>query len=68
MSPPRSPAEVWRQLVEEAGEEEIDRAARVSVAKAERELAEAGFDVDAERAKADGLLDWLDGGQPKLPR
>jgi|HubBroStandDraft_2_1064218.scaffolds.fasta_scaffold114369_2 hypothetical protein len=68
MSPLRSPAELWRQLVEEAGEEEIDRAAQVSVAQAERELAEAGFDVDAERAKADGLLDWLDQGQAKLPR
>jgi hypothetical protein len=68
MSPPRSPAELWRQLVEEAGEEVIDRAARVSVAQAERDLAEAGFDVDAERARADGLLDWLDGGLAKLPR
>jgi hypothetical protein len=68
MSPLRSSAELWRQLVEEAGEEEIDRAARVSVAQAERELAEAGFDVGAERAKADGLLDWLDQGQAKLPR
>jgi hypothetical protein len=59
---------LWRQLVEEAGEEVIDRAARVSVAQAERDLAEAGFDVDAERARADGLLDWLDGGLAKLPR
>jgi hypothetical protein len=58
---------LWRQLVEEAGEEAIDPAVRVSVAQAERELAKAGFDVDAERAKADGLLEWLDRGRAKLP-
>ncbi len=62
---PRSPVEVWRQLVEEAGEEAIDLAASVSVAQAETELARAGFDVDAERAKAEGLLEWLDRGETK---
>ena len=62
---PRGPVEVWQQLLDEAGEEEIERAASVSVAQAEKELARAGFDVDAERAKAEGLLEWLDRGQTK---
>lgn len=64
---PRSPIEVWRQLVEEAGADAIERAASVSAAQAETELARAGFDVDAERATAEGLLDWLDRGQTKPP-
>jgi hypothetical protein len=51
--------------VEEAGEEAIERAASVSVAQAEADLARAGFDVDAERATAEGLLEWLDRGQTK---
>jgi hypothetical protein len=50
---PRSRAEaLWRQLVAEAGEDAVDRAAAVSVADAERDLAAAGFDVEAERAIA----------------
>jgi hypothetical protein len=53
--------------VDEAGEEAIERAASVSVAQAEAELARAGFDVHAERATAEGLLEWLDRGQTKLP-
>lgn len=47
-----------------AAEKANDRAAKMSVAQVERELAEAGFDVAAARAKAEGLLDWLDKGQP----
>jgi hypothetical protein len=62
---PRNPVEVWQQLLDEAGEEEIERAASVTVAQAEKVLARAGFDVDAERAKAEGLLEWLDRGQTK---
>jgi hypothetical protein len=50
--PGRTPEEVWRQLVIEAGEDAIERAARVSVAQAENELTEAGFDVAAERRAA----------------
>jgi hypothetical protein len=57
----RSAEELWRRLVEEAGEDEIVRAASVSVAQAEKELAEAGFDVAAERARADAFLDDLEG-------
>ena len=48
----RKHADLWRELVDEAGEGEIDRAASVSVAEAEAELTAAGFDVAAERAKA----------------
>jgi hypothetical protein len=62
--PKRSPVEVWRQLVDEAGEDEIERAASVSVAQAEKELTEAGFDVAAERAKAEALLHELESGVP----
>jgi hypothetical protein len=57
---PRSPEEVWRLLVEEAGEDEVDRAARVTVAQAERDLAAAVFDVKAQRAKARALIEELD--------
>jgi len=52
----RSPEQLWRQLTDEAGDDPVDRAASVSVAQAEGELGEAGFDVAAERAKADALL------------
>lgn len=50
--PRRTPLQVWQELVDEAGEDAIERAASVSVAQAERELAEAGFDVRAERRAA----------------
>jgi hypothetical protein len=51
MAPP-SPEALWRQLVEEAGEQAVDEAVAVSVSEAERELAAAGFDVAAERSAA----------------
>ena len=56
--PPRTPTadELWRRLVEEAGEALVEEAARVSVAQAERELAAAGFDVGAERRRAEALI------------
>jgi hypothetical protein len=57
----RQPKDVWKQLVDEVGEEEIERAASVSVEQAEAELAAAGFDVPAERAKANAFLDALAG-------
>jgi hypothetical protein len=53
----RKHADLWRELVDEAGEAEIDRAASVSVADAEAELKAAGFDVPAERAKATAFID-----------
>jgi hypothetical protein len=58
--PKRSPEDVWRQLVDEAGEDEVERAASVSVAQAEKELAQAGFDVAAERAKGAALIGKLE--------
>jgi hypothetical protein len=59
MSPPNR-SDLWRRLVLDAGEDEIERAASVSVERAERELAAAGFDVAAERRKADEVLHKLE--------
>jgi hypothetical protein len=56
---PRTPEQIWQQLVDESGEDEIERAANVSVAQAERELRLAGFDVKKERAEADAWLNEL---------
>jgi hypothetical protein len=50
--PPRSPESLWQQLVDEASDDAVERAAAVSVAQAEKDLAAAGFDVAAERARA----------------
>jgi hypothetical protein len=51
----------WEQLVEEAGDELVEAASRVSVAQAEKDLAEAGFDVAEERARAEAFLASLEG-------
>ena len=51
----RSAEELRRRLVDEAGEDEVERAASVSIAQAQKELAAAGFDVAAERARAEAL-------------
>jgi hypothetical protein len=58
----RKHADLWNELVDEAGEEEIDRAVSVSVAEAEADLKAAGFDVAAERAKAGAFLDAMERG------
>jgi hypothetical protein len=63
----RKHADLWRELVDEAGEEEIDRAATVSVAQAEAELKAAGFDVAAERAKASAFVEALGSGVSSSP-
>jgi hypothetical protein len=55
-------SELWKQLVAEVGEEEIERAASVTVAEAEAELKAAGFDVAGERAKAEAFLEALENG------
>ena len=58
-------SDLWKQLVAEAGvaeEDAIARAASVSVKEAEEELAAAGFDVAAERAKASAFLHALESG------
>jgi len=54
-------AALWKRLVEEAAEAEIDAAANVSVEQAEKDLAAWGFDVAAERAKAEAFLVELEG-------
>jgi hypothetical protein len=61
----RKHADLWKKLVDEAGEDEIDRAASVSVEQAEADLKAAGFDVAAERAKANAFLDALENGAPR---
>jgi hypothetical protein len=48
--------EVWTELVDEAGEDEIARAAEVGVAEAEAELRVAGFDIGKENAAANRLI------------
>jgi hypothetical protein len=58
----RKYADLWKELTDEAGEDEIDRAASVSVAEAEADLKAAGFDVAAERAKAGAFLDAMASG------
>ncbi len=55
----RSPEEIWQRLVDESGEDAIERAASVSVAQAEAELRLAGFDVAKERARADAFTKAL---------
>jgi hypothetical protein len=47
---------LWQKLVDEAGEELIEEACAVSVAQAEKDLAAWGFDVAAERARAEAFL------------
>ncbi len=62
-------AKIWKKVLEEAGEAEIERAASISVEQAEKELAEAGFDVAAERARAEAFLESLEGkGTPQQPQ
>jgi hypothetical protein len=58
----RKHADLWSHLADEAAEDEIERAASVSVEQAEAELRAAGFDVAEERAKANAFLDALEGG------
>jgi hypothetical protein len=60
---PRSPESVWRQVVDEAGDELVEQAAAVSVAQAERDLAAAGFDVAAERALGEARIAALTRGR-----
>jgi len=56
-------SELWKQLVAEVGDEEVERAASMTVAEAEAELKAAGFDVAAERAKAEAFLEALEKGR-----
>ncbi len=51
--------QVWRRLVEEAGEDQIAAVLSMSQDQVDAELAGAGFDLGAERATADGFLEDL---------
>jgi hypothetical protein len=53
--------DLWKQLVDEAGEDAVDSAAKVSASEAERDLKAAGFDTNAERAKAEAAIAVLIG-------
>ena len=56
----RNQADLWRDLVAEAGEDAILGASQVTGPDAERDLRRAGFDIAKERAKAGALLRVLD--------
>lgn len=60
-------ADLWEKLVDETGDDEIDRAASVNVDQAEADLKAAGFDVAAERAKANAFLDALGSAEGAPP-
>jgi hypothetical protein len=62
----RKHADLWRELVDEAGEDEIERAASMSREQVEAELKAAGVDVEAERAEANAFLDDLARGKIEL--
>ena len=66
MKPGNRADALWAQLVDEAGDEEIERAAAVSVAEAGHDLGAAGFDVEAERAVARAHIAAL--MSPRSPR
>jgi|HubBroStandDraft_4_1064222.scaffolds.fasta_scaffold199250_2 hypothetical protein len=56
-----TPETLWQRLLDEAGDDAVESAAAVSLAQAERELATAGFDVKAERARAVARIEELTG-------
>jgi len=58
--------DLWAALVDEAGEALIEEAASVSVAEAEAYLRAAGFDVAAERARAEAFLASLEGAASEV--
>jgi len=49
--------QVWRRLVDEAGEDEIAAVLSMSQEQVDAELAGAGLDLHAERARADRFLE-----------
>jgi hypothetical protein len=56
-----TPEDLWKKLALEAGEDAITDAASVPVTQAERDLHEAGFDVKAERERANARIGELAG-------
>jgi len=57
--PTRNPADLWDDLVAEAGEDATELASQMGTPQAERELLVAGFDVFRERAQAVARVDAL---------
>jgi hypothetical protein len=55
-------SQVWRRIVDEAGDDEIAAILSLSQEEVDAELAGAGFDVQTERAKADQFLEDLVSG------
>ena len=55
------PEKLWQRLADAAAEDDVEAASAVSVTEAERDLAAAGFDVKAERARAEALIAELMG-------
>jgi hypothetical protein len=53
-------SEIWRELVEEALKDKIDRPASVSVAQANKDLSAAGLGVAADRATGAACLRELE--------
>ncbi|HEX8793487.1 MAG TPA: hypothetical protein VF765_21240 [Polyangiaceae bacterium] len=61
-------AQVWRRLVEEAGEDQIAAVLSMSQEQVDAELAGAGLDLQTERQKADRFLeDLLSGALDESP-
>jgi hypothetical protein len=58
--------EVWQGLVDEAGDELIAAAERMSDDEVEKELQRFGFDLEAQDAKGDAFLDALERGDEAL--
>jgi hypothetical protein len=56
-----TPEDLWQKLALEASEDAITDAASVPVTQAERDLHEAGFDVKAERERANAWIGDLAG-------
>jgi hypothetical protein len=56
-----SPEDLWKRIVEEAGEDAITDAASVQVTQAEEDLRAAGFDVKAEREQGSAWIASLTG-------
>jgi hypothetical protein len=62
----RNQADLWRDLVDEAGDDASVRAGQVTTEQAERELAAEGFDVAKERARADAHLRALEAAETQV--
>jgi hypothetical protein len=63
--PKRKPthAEVWKKLVDEAGEDAIAAAERLTPEEVAKQLTEAGFDLQEQDAEAEKFLEDLRAGR-----